>query len=555
MVDTAFKIVCGCLQKVVAIIDLVDTAKNNDELCHQIVERADFLKQMLETLHGQLQDTKIQNAIRPLKLHMDKCETYMSGLDKRKLAEVRHYLQSKSCRMQLKALYDELNAATNNLTLAISVTMCNLMHEERRQSCRQVARVQQDIIDPHAGVYQLASTTPRPHSAVVVTARAEVDSELQESFLVVKWEDSYGTDIVTKFEVQYGEEKGQNVSWPVTQGSGIRLGKEKVQPGMLCTVKVRKINESGPGPWSKAVVVQMPASPPSQPSQPRITLTSESQGTLTVKRLSQEDEHGSPVKALIIESYTLPTIRWISREVEINPSNGPSIQAEIRVKYDKKQYFRVKMRNDAGISEPSKPVLLNPQQLIPGFPQQLKVKGRTESKIELQWCKPAFNLQAAERYELQKRTIHGSWETASTTDQLSAVAEKLEPNTKYWFRVRAINSNNEEGQFSYNITGETKLSKIARNTVVGLTAFGEMLAPNITSGAVRLNRARTSSNNDRRVAIVSAGANIVFGIATLPFQPLFAPFLRVAKKIRGKRSLTSKTKHDLAPDRELLVTQ
>ena len=46
----------------------------------------------------------------------------------------------------------------------------------------------------------------------MVTAEAEVDFELQESFLVIKWEDKGDiTDMVTDFEVQYSEERGQSV--------------------------------------------------------------------------------------------------------------------------------------------------------------------------------------------------------------------------------------------------------------------------------------------------------------------------------------------------------
>ena len=73
----------------------------------------------------------------------------------------------------------------------------------------------------------------------MVTAEAEVDSELQESFLVIKWEDKGGTmDTVTEFEVQYSEERGQSVYWPAKRGSGIKLGKEKVKPGMSHTIRV-----------------------------------------------------------------------------------------------------------------------------------------------------------------------------------------------------------------------------------------------------------------------------------------------------------------------------
>ena len=89
------------------------------------------------------------------------------------------------------------------------------------------------------------------------------------------------------------------------------------------------------------------------------------------------------------------------------------------------------MKNSAGISAPSEILKLTPSQMIPGPPKQFQVLGKTENEIKLQWCKPDINPHAAEKYELQKRTRHESWETISTTDKLSAVAAGLEPNTKY----------------------------------------------------------------------------------------------------------------------------
>ena len=65
--------------------------------------------------------------------------------------------------------------------------------------------------------------------------------------------------------------------------------------------------------------------------------------------------------------------------------------------------------------------------------------GKMENEIKLQWYKPDINPHAAKKYELQKRTRHERRSIISTTDKLSAVAAGLEPNTKYWFRVHAIN--------------------------------------------------------------------------------------------------------------------
>ena len=53
-------------------------------------------------------------------------------------------------------------------------------------------------------------------------------------------------------------------------------------------------------------------------------------------------------------------------------------------------------------------------------------------------------------------------EIISTTDKLSAVAARLEPNTKYQFHVHAINGVNTEGQFGPSAKSKTKFRMFAR---------------------------------------------------------------------------------------------
>ena len=149
----------------------------------------------------------------------------MTKLDKRFLAQQCQYLQSPSCHFQLTGLYDELTAATNTLTLAISTTIC----KHTRISLHPARHCQPPCW------CTLTSPIPRPRS----TPDAEVDVELHENFLVIKWEDKGDTtDTVTDFEVQYSEERGQSVHSTAKKGSGIKLGKGKVKPGMPHTIRV-----------------------------------------------------------------------------------------------------------------------------------------------------------------------------------------------------------------------------------------------------------------------------------------------------------------------------
>lgn len=193
MADTVFTVVSGCVEKLAAIIELVHKVKENNELCYQIIERAEILKQILENLRGQPQErlsSATRDAIRALEQHLDKCKMNMTKLDEGFLARPCRLFLSKSYHSELTKLYDELNGATTTLTATLSTTILDQIEELQQLIKQQNALIQQAVANPNAGVYQLASMTPSPRSAVVVTARAEVDSELQESFLVIKWEDT-----------------------------------------------------------------------------------------------------------------------------------------------------------------------------------------------------------------------------------------------------------------------------------------------------------------------------------------------------------------------------
>ena len=79
---------------------------------------------------------------------------------------------------------------------------------------------------------------------------------------------------------------------------------------------------------------------------------------------------------------------------------------------------------------------------------------------------PGILLQKQTRHEVGRSII-------STTDKLSAVAAGLEPNTKYWFHVHAINGVKAEGQFGPSTKSKTKFSQNvckAANEATGLDA-------------------------------------------------------------------------------------
>ena len=67
------KVLCCGVKTVLEIMDLVSTAKENDQLCNRIIERAEILKPMLMELQGQPQ-TVSPSTINALQKCLDNCK-------------------------------------------------------------------------------------------------------------------------------------------------------------------------------------------------------------------------------------------------------------------------------------------------------------------------------------------------------------------------------------------------------------------------------------------------------------------------------------------------
>ena len=83
---------------------------------------------------------------------------------------------------------------------------------------------------------------------------------------------------------------------------------------------------------------------------------------------------------------------------------------------------------------------------------------RAQDRIKLSWSQPDKNAEAVSHYEVQYRKRWQAWEVykCAKITKIDVVIAGLSSDTKYWFRVRAVNSMGYEGWFSEEIPTETK---------------------------------------------------------------------------------------------------
>ncbi len=125
--------------------------------------------------------------------------------------------------------------------------------------------------------------------------------------------------------------------------------------------------------------------------------------------------------------------------------------------------------------------LTSAENVVPGAPLWLRVSSkRTASSIKIRWQEPSYHAHAVHHYEMQMRSKKTGWARIATSRKLSAEATKLSADTKYFFRVRAINGSGRAGNFSGELEAETRFSKAARAILspfvfLGGTAAGPLV--------------------------------------------------------------------------------
>ena len=278
----------------------------------------------------------------------------------------------------------------------------------------------------------------------------------------IKW-GKYEKEIVNKYElrctdeekettISRGPQELQKVANDGVVEFSIKMEPPLVQPGHEYTIQVRSVNSQGFSEWSDDVIFRLKQeNVPNAPQKPTITVHSGNEVTVSTLRLKEQESNGSPVTQCIVEYHiALGSQNWDRLSICLQNRNRKTVDVLVRSLSPNTLYnFRVRMVNDVGESEPSEYTQVITTVTIPGPPTELRASSKRAGKlIKIRWKKPEINPHAVAKYEAQVFNKKSQqWNTFKTVHctKLSATAKDLETNTKYKFRVFAINSQDQSG--------------------------------------------------------------------------------------------------------------
>lgn len=227
-----------------------------------------------------------------------------------------------------------------------------------------------------------------------------------------------------------------------------------LKPDKKYCFRMVAINEGRRGEYSDELTTKALLGPPCNPPKPKLHMTSEVTAELTVQRLKSNEENGSSVTHVIVESSTNEDDmeNWNVLDTFCLTGGGVSNKFKIQVAHGI-CFIRVKMRNDIGDSDPS-PVIS-----IPGKPKNACAHV-SHNQVTISWQKPEINPSAAThaRYELEMQLHNKQWKYIAIVDGVpfEAVARKLRSKTLYTFRICAINGPYETRR-AYQVVSATTI--------------------------------------------------------------------------------------------------
>ena len=463
---------------------------------------------------------------------------------------------------QLQAVEQEIENARNSLQLVLTTTILAQNELLKRRVEEGSARVEATVVHPMAGVYQGTSSSKKLRQPDQVD---KPDVNVTGNLMVVKWTDPKNTsDQLQRYEVRYDDERylmvsGEPQKFRDEESStafAVSLGEPKVKPGKLYTIQIRAVNKQGPGQWSEATVARFKTGPPNKPRKPSLTVNSPTEVLVEVKKIAESDENGSPVEQCVVEyAEENNSTEWKRLPCPLNARRRDSELVKFavrRLEPDCTYHFRVKMVNEAGESHPSDAERIVTTQLIPGAPQDLRISSkRTDKSLKIRWKAPDINPQAVAKYEVQiqpaTRKSMEQWNTVVTVTKptkLSANVCSLKTDTKYRFRVRAINDKGEEGEYCESIVGETRFGMFGRVALTtaafaGGTVGGPMLGA-VGCGILAGQSAGKDIDSSAGKAAASTAAGIAGALGGAVFGTLGAPIMGASMAIMSYKKLEGK---------------
>ena len=247
---------------------------------------------------------------------------------------------------------------------------------------------------------------------------------------------------------------------------------------------------------------------------------------VSVPRLQEEEQNGSPVKKIIISHIGVTKSgnqigAWREKEFDVVNDNRCNFGFEVELLVNLTRevanlYFKVVMENTIGKSESSGICTIDTFTLIPGPPQDLTPSHNdlTYNSITVVWKQPQHNPRCVDYYHLQMKGKHDTeWvdvskhiETANEHNRV--VVPNLTPNSSYDIRLYAVNKDNTKCPTCVTLESvETRKCRPPKVDAMKVTlviksskrAFVTFPKPNIQDSGSEINEVVIERYNERKI--------------------------------------------------------
>ena len=447
----AVGIVATVIDKVSDLQRRVSTFQINKRQQKQLLDNVDTLQQLLEYIRDQ------QNEIRCIPKVLDEALAKIQRCLDSCLQICEEISQQKNILLKFVTVYTDNEAATKlnfellNATTVLQMCLGMTSFEHSKETRKHLQRVERVARNPYAGIYAQIGTAMK--------APGKVDKpvvECEGGLMHVQWTDkSNPQGSLEYYEVQFDEGAGFSTQLS-PKSTGCTFDQQTLKPGHSYSIRVRGVNGRGPGEWSESTVCRFRKCPPEQPQPPSNRIDSPTSATVFVA-MPELDSNEDPVTNIVVEYCDGNSTEWCKRYSTADRTRSINEVNLNTLAPDTTYQFRAKLRNRCGISPPSAATVVQTKVAVPGEPHGLRVSSkRTDEMIKIRWNEPRLNPHSVDHYEIECRR-KGVWMQTNTSTKMSVKFKNLKSNTKYTFRVRAVNRESCFSEWTDEFAAETKM--------------------------------------------------------------------------------------------------
>lgn len=337
------------------------------------------------------------------------------------------------------------------LKLALFIVQIGFSCTQVRQIRRVGVRLTAEFHDLNFVTDDTQEVYTDPYGIVPSDSVTNVKAEVSSQRLIVKWDSTGDKPEGTKYEIKYHDTKHLTV---ICDGSPVALGSQRIQPWKNYSIQVRAVNSAGASPWSyPPVYVRMSEGAPSIPS--FLLVESITRTLLKVSTENPPKEQG--VTHIIVEKCKKgcesDIMQWDNEEHKVNDGDDCMIHG---LDFTTDYLIRVRYRNQFDVSQPSAPVAVRIEDMLPNEPTDLKLIPYTlfSRTPVIQFKPPSVNRGAVDQYEIEiietssnsaifSGTVDGNQEPDKQSGLLShplrnTTINVRDPTKNYKMVVRAV---------------------------------------------------------------------------------------------------------------------